>query len=155
MPVVRLDTKRIRGIGWACKHSSRQALEKAILAMLPDMKAGADVNAVLRSSVPPAEIDPEVTLLVPERDVADPEFSIVIPSLNEELTMADFVTWCQEGLKKAGVRGEILIIDSGKDSRGRDRTRARRASFEDTEAWPGPGLSRCAALHSRPIHPDG
>ena len=40
VPVVRLDSNRIRGIGWACKHSSRQALEKAILAMLPDMKAG-------------------------------------------------------------------------------------------------------------------
>jgi len=76
------------------------------------------VNAVVRSSVPPAEVDPEVTLLLPEQDVADPEFSIVIPSLNEELTMADFVTWCQEGLKKAGVRGEILIIDSGSDRAG-------------------------------------
>jgi len=76
------------------------------------------VNAVVRSSVPPAEIDPEVQLLVPENDVADPEVSIVIPSLNEELTMAEFVTWCLEGLKKAGVQGEILIIDSGKDRAG-------------------------------------
>jgi len=74
------------------------------------------VNAVIRSSNPPAPpIDPEVQLLLPEKDVADPEFSIVIPSLNEELTMADFVSWCLEGLEKAGVRGEILIIDSGKD----------------------------------------
>lgn len=74
------------------------------------------MNAVVRSSIPPAPpVDPEVQLLVPEQDVADPEFSIVIPSLNEELTMADFVNWCLEGLKKAGVRGEILIIDSGKD----------------------------------------
>ena len=40
VPVVRLSTKRIKDIGWACKHSSRQALQKAILAMLPDMKAG-------------------------------------------------------------------------------------------------------------------
>lgn len=74
------------------------------------------MNAVVRSSIPPAPpVDPEVQLLLPEQDVADPEFSIVIPSLNEELTMADFVSWCLEGLKKAGVSGEILIIDSGKD----------------------------------------
>lgn len=59
--------------------------------------------------------DPETTLLLPERDVPDPEFSIVIPALNEELTMADFVSWCLEGLAKAGVTGEILIVDSGKD----------------------------------------
>jgi glycosyltransferase involved in cell wall biosynthesis len=76
------------------------------------------VNAVVRSSIPPAEIDPDVKLSLPAADVADPEISIVIPSLNEELTMADFVDWCLEGLKKADVRGEILIIDSGSDRAG-------------------------------------
>jgi glycosyltransferase involved in cell wall biosynthesis len=65
--------------------------------------------------VPGVGTDPEITLLLPETDVAEPELSIVIPALNEELTMEDFVTWCHEGMKKAGVRGEILIVDSGKD----------------------------------------
>ena len=60
-------------------------------------------------------VDPEVELLVPAGDVAEPEFSIVIPALNEALTIADFVAWCHEGLQKAGVAGEILIIDSGTD----------------------------------------
>ena len=55
-------------------------------------------------------------LLLPERDVADPEVSIVIPALNEELTIAEFVGWCQEGLAKAKVCGEILIVDSSTDS---------------------------------------
>lgn len=73
------------------------------------------MNAVVLAAVPDVNLDPEVTLLLPERDVVEPEFSIVIPALNEELTMADFVTWCLEGMAKAGVRGEILIIDSGKD----------------------------------------
>jgi glycosyltransferase involved in cell wall biosynthesis len=59
--------------------------------------------------------DPDVTLHLPEHDVADPEYSIVIPGLNEELTIADFVAWCHEGMRKAGVNGEILIIDSGTD----------------------------------------
>ncbi|HEY0468597.1 MAG TPA: glycosyltransferase family 2 protein, partial [Polyangiaceae bacterium] len=77
------------------------------------------MNAVVRASVPPeVPLDPEVKLLLPAQDVADPEISIVIPSLNEELTMADFVSWCVEGLEKAGVRGEILIIDSGTDRAG-------------------------------------
>jgi UDP-glucose 4-epimerase len=40
VPVVVLDTKRIRSLGWANKNSSREALQKAILSMLPDMKAG-------------------------------------------------------------------------------------------------------------------
>src|SRR5665213_3038681 len=60
--------------------------------------------------------DHEVHLLLPEGDVADPEVSIVIPALNEELTITEFVAWCQEGLAKAQVRGEILIVDSSKDS---------------------------------------
>jgi glycosyltransferase involved in cell wall biosynthesis len=54
-------------------------------------------------------------LLIPADDVADPEFSIVIPALNEEITIGQFIDWCQEGLQHAGVRGEILIIDSSSD----------------------------------------
>ena len=60
-------------------------------------------------------MDPALELVVPENDVADPEFSIVIPALNEQLTIGDFIDWCKEGLAKAGVTGEILIIDSSTD----------------------------------------
>jgi glycosyltransferase involved in cell wall biosynthesis len=59
--------------------------------------------------------DPEVTLRLPEADVVEPELSIVIPALNEELTITDFIAWCREGLAKAGIVGEILIVDSGTD----------------------------------------
>lgn len=59
--------------------------------------------------------DPEVTLLIPADDEPEPELSIVIPALNEELTVGDFVAWCREGMAAAGIRGEILIIDSGTD----------------------------------------
>ncbi len=41
--------------------------------------------------------------------------SIVAPSLNEELTIGEFIRWCKEGFAKAGVEGEILIIDSSAD----------------------------------------
>ncbi len=57
----------------------------------------------------------ELELLVPADDVADPELSIVVPALNEQLTVGDFVEWCKEGLQKAGLAGEILIIDSSTD----------------------------------------
>jgi glycosyltransferase involved in cell wall biosynthesis len=55
-------------------------------------------------------------LLVPADDVSNPEVSIVIPALNEEVTIAEFVEWCKQGLAAAGVRGEILIVDSSTDS---------------------------------------
>jgi glycosyltransferase involved in cell wall biosynthesis len=55
-------------------------------------------------------------LLLPSPDAARPEVSIVIPALNEELTIAEFVDWCQQGLRQAGVRGEILIVDSSSDA---------------------------------------
>lgn len=64
------------------------------------------------SSVPP---DPEIVLSLPADDVENPEVSIVIPALNEQLTIGDFIDWCKEGLAKAGAVGEILIIDSSTD----------------------------------------
>jgi glycosyltransferase involved in cell wall biosynthesis len=57
-----------------------------------------------------------VELLIPANDVANPELSIVIPALNEELTIAQFVDWCLEGLQRCNVRGEILIVDSSSDA---------------------------------------
>jgi glycosyltransferase involved in cell wall biosynthesis len=61
-------------------------------------------------------LDPELDLQVPASgDVADPEVSIVIPALNESLTIGDFIDWCKEGLAKAKVAGEILIVDSSTD----------------------------------------
>jgi glycosyltransferase involved in cell wall biosynthesis len=59
--------------------------------------------------------DPDIELLLPHEDVPDPEVSIVIPAVNEELTISDFVEWCKEGLETAGVSGEILIVDSSSD----------------------------------------
>jgi UDP-glucose 4-epimerase len=40
VPVVRLDTRRIRELGWRCELSSREALRASISAMIPEMKAG-------------------------------------------------------------------------------------------------------------------
>lgn len=39
VPVVRLDTDRIRGLGWRCARSSRKALLDSMRAMLPDARA--------------------------------------------------------------------------------------------------------------------
>jgi len=43
------------------------------------------------------------------------EVSIVVPALNEEITVGEFVEWCKEGLDRAGVTGQILIVDSSTD----------------------------------------
>lgn len=63
----------------------------------------------------PRRNDDAISLLVPDYDVADPILSIVIPAMNEELTISDFVAWCLEGLDKAGVAGEVIIVDSSTD----------------------------------------
>jgi glycosyltransferase involved in cell wall biosynthesis len=44
-----------------------------------------------------------------------PVLSIVVPCLNEELTIGEFVDWCLEGLAEAGVAGEVIIVDSSDD----------------------------------------
>ena len=58
---------------------------------------------------------PDVSLLVPASDVDDPELSIVVPALNEEITIGEFIAWCKQGIAAAGVRAEILIVDSSTD----------------------------------------
>jgi glycosyltransferase involved in cell wall biosynthesis len=63
-----------------------------------------------------AEVDdPELQLLTPADDCDDPVVSLVVPALNEQITIGMFVDWCKEGLEKAGVKGEILIVDSSND----------------------------------------
>jgi glycosyltransferase involved in cell wall biosynthesis len=61
-------------------------------------------------------IDHDVELSIPQRDADDPELSIVIPTLNEQLTITNFIDWCYEGFAEAGVKGEILIADSSTDA---------------------------------------
>jgi len=58
----------------------------------------------------------QLQLFIPDEDVSNPELSIVIPALNEQLTIGRFVDWCHEGLRRADIRGEILIIDSSTDT---------------------------------------
>ena len=54
--------------------------------------------------------------ILPEGAIAEPvELSIVIPAMNEKITVGEFVDWCHEGLKKAGIKGQILIVDSSSD----------------------------------------
>ena len=40
VPVVRLNTNRIRGLGWTCRRNSRQALCVSMHSMLEDARAG-------------------------------------------------------------------------------------------------------------------
>lgn len=57
----------------------------------------------------------DCNLIVPATDVQSPELSIVIPALDEELSIGKFVEWCKEGILAAGIGAEILIIDSSTD----------------------------------------
>jgi glycosyltransferase involved in cell wall biosynthesis len=57
----------------------------------------------------------EITLLRPADDVDSPEVTVLIPAVNEEATIAEFVAWCHDGLRAADAIGEILIVDSSTD----------------------------------------
>jgi hypothetical protein len=61
------------------------------------------------------ESRPEIELLTPAEDERNPEISLVVPAMNERITIAKFVDWCKLGLANAGIRGEILIVDSSTD----------------------------------------
>ena len=62
--------------------------------------------------------DPDVVLHLPEQDVDEPELSIVIPAADEEIAVGEFVEWCKEGLAKAGIVGEVVIVSSSTDRTG-------------------------------------
>lgn len=58
----------------------------------------------------------QVEHLVPPGTQPGPvDVSIVVPALNEEITVGEFVDWCKEGLNRAGISGQILIVDSSTD----------------------------------------
>lgn len=38
VPIVRLNTDRIKSLGWTCQRTTKEALKESILAMLPDLK---------------------------------------------------------------------------------------------------------------------
>jgi len=56
-----------------------------------------------------------VELLVPVEDIGDPEVTVLVPALNEEISIGRFVEWCHEGINASGAKTEILIVDSSTD----------------------------------------
>jgi len=55
-------------------------------------------------------------LLPPGSQSGPVDLSLVVPALNEAITVGEFVTWCRQGLQAAGVTGQILIVDSSTDA---------------------------------------
>lgn len=53
--------------------------------------------------------------LPPGVALAPVQLSIVVPALNEKITIGEFVDWCQEGIRRTGVTAQILIVDSSTD----------------------------------------
>jgi glycosyltransferase involved in cell wall biosynthesis len=84
------------------------------------------------------QVADDVRLYVPERDVESPVVTILVPSLNEELTIEAFIRWCHEGIAASGTSVEILIVDSSTD-RTREIALANGARVLDT---PKRGLGR-------------
>jgi glycosyltransferase involved in cell wall biosynthesis len=73
-----------------------------------------ELSVSSRDARPPG--DPDIRLLPSSDDVDSPEVTILIPAVDEELNIAEFVAWCHEGLREAEAVGEILIVDSSSDN---------------------------------------
>ena len=58
------------------------------------------------------------------------EVSVIVPTMNEEVTAARFIGWCKEGFLKIGVEGEIIFLDTSSDN---TRSIAREANVEIIE----------------------
>jgi glycosyltransferase involved in cell wall biosynthesis len=86
---------------------------------LREIKTFARTSIVERMTDQPppvmTETPDDISLLIPAADVADPEITILVPALNEEITIGRFVDWCRQGIAASGARVEILIVDSSTD----------------------------------------
>jgi glycosyltransferase involved in cell wall biosynthesis len=47
--------------------------------------------------------------------VDDPEISVVVPAMNEHISIGRFISWCKQGIQEIPERAEIIIIDSSTD----------------------------------------
>lgn len=44
------------------------------------------------------------------------DISVVVPTMNEEVTALQFIEWCKEGFRNSGLSGEIVFLDSSTDA---------------------------------------
>jgi len=43
------------------------------------------------------------------------DITVLIPTKNEEITIGQFLEWCEEGFKAQGLTGEVVLMDSSTD----------------------------------------
>ena len=77
------------------------------------------------------------------------ELSIVVPALNEEITVGEFIEWCKEGLERAGVSGQVLIVDSSTDDTPRIVLEHGGEVLRTPKARTRPSLYRRHSLYPR------
>jgi glycosyltransferase involved in cell wall biosynthesis len=53
--------------------------------------------------------------LAPELETLALDITFILPAMNESQNIQECIRWCLQGLKAAGVSGEILIVDSSTD----------------------------------------
>jgi adenylyl-sulfate kinase len=53
--------------------------------------------------------------------------SIVVPCLNEEVSISEVVAWAQEGIRSTGLPGEVVVVDNGSTDRSIVRAQAAGA----------------------------
>lgn len=78
-----------------------------------------------------------------EADHVQHGISVVIPCLNEEVSIREVVAWAQEGIRATGLPGEVVVVDNG--SRDRSRELAREAGarvVEESQRGYGAALLR-------------
>jgi glycosyltransferase involved in cell wall biosynthesis len=80
---------------------------------------------------------------------SDPEISVVVPCLNEEDAVGKVVDDALEGIRRAGLSGEVVVVDNGSTDDSA-RVAAAHGAHVVTEPRPGYGSAYLAGLaHAR------
>lgn len=103
----------------------------------PVEKSVSDLLATLRARG--VKIDSGSSTLVPVQH----GISVVIPCLNEEVSIREVVAWAQEGIRATGLPGEVVVVDNGSKDRSRELAREAGARvIEEGQRGYGAALLR-------------
>jgi hypothetical protein len=97
----------------------QQAKRGAEARLFGERASTMDVSRVPGTHEIRVPYDNEIVLRVPAGEaVSEPLLSVVIPAMDEEAVVGEFLDWCRVGIENARIAAEIIIVDSSSDRTG-------------------------------------
>ena len=90
----------------------------------------------------------DLTLTKCKNHPKNPKVTILIPTLNEQITIKKFLDWCHIGISKTKCDVEILIVDSSDDNTAKIALENNASVIRTKKKWLRASLFRWYTLYS-------